>query len=50
MILTIKVFGAKAIRTKLQPNHIQWISRIAGLALVISGIVLLYQSGNNSII
>lgn len=47
---TIKVFGAKAIRNKLQPIHIQWISRVAGAALVISGIVLLYQSGNNSII
>lgn len=47
---TVKVVGAKAIRNKLQPNHIQWISRVAGAALVISGLVLLYQTGNNNII
>lgn len=47
---TIKVFGAKAIRNKLRPIHIQWISRVAGAALVISGIVLLYQSGDSSFI
>ena len=47
---TFKVFGAKAIRNKLKPVHIQWISRIAGVALVISGFVLLYQSGGDSFI
>lgn len=46
---TMKVLGAKAIRRKLKPKHIQWISRIAGLALLIFGIVLLYQTGNTAV-
>lgn len=45
---TMKVMGAKAIRTKLESNHIQMISRVAGAALVVFGIVLLYQTGNNN--
>jgi len=46
----MKVYGAKAIRTQLKPSHIQMISRVAGAALVVFGIVLLYQTGNGNII
>lgn len=45
---TIKVLGAKAIRGRLESDHIQRISRVAGAALVVFGIVLLYQTGNKS--
>jgi len=45
---TIKVLGAKAIRGRLESDHIQIISRVAGAALVVFGIVLLYQTGNKS--
>ena len=45
---TLKVFGAKAIRGRLESDHIQMISRVAGAALVVFGMVLLYQTGNNS--
>jgi threonine/homoserine/homoserine lactone efflux protein len=45
---TIKVLGAKAIRGRLESDHLQRISRVAGAALVVFGIVLLYQTGNKS--
>ena len=45
---TMKVLGAKAIRSRLESAHIQIISRVAGAALVVFGMVLLYQTGNNS--
>lgn len=45
---TLKVFGAKAIRGRLESDHIQMISRVAGAALVVFGMVLLYQTGNYS--
>ena len=45
---TIKVLGAKAIRGRLESDHIKRISRVAGAALVVFGIVLLYQTGNKS--
>ena len=45
---TMKVLGAKAIRSRLESDHIQIISRVAGAALVVFGMVLLYQTGNNS--
>ena len=45
---TLKVLGAKAIRSRLESDHIQVISRVAGAALVVFGMVLLYQTGNNS--
>ena len=43
-----KVLGAKAIRSKLQPKHVQMISRVAGAALLVFGLVLLYQTGDNN--
>lgn len=46
----LKVLGAKAIRNRLETKHIQTISRVAGAALIIFGIGLLYQTGNNSFI
>ncbi len=45
---TMKVMGAKAIRSRLESKHIQLISRVAGAALVVFGVVLLYQTGNSS--
>ena len=44
---TLKVLGAKAIRSKLESSHIQMISRVAGAALVVFGVVLLYQTNHN---
>lgn len=41
-----KVLLAKAIREKLNPYHLQWISRIAGLAMLIFGLVLLWKTEN----
>jgi len=41
---TLKVFLAKAIRTKLKQKHFTIFSRIAGTGLIIFGIVLLLRS------
>jgi len=38
-----KVFLAKMIRKKLQEQHFHWISRIAGIGLIIFGCVLLIR-------
>jgi len=41
---TLKVFLAKAIRTKLKQRHFTIFSRIAGAGLIIFGVVLLLRS------
>ena len=41
---TLKVLLAKAIRNKLKQNHFTIFSRIAGIGLIIFGIVLLLRS------
>ena len=41
---TLKVFLAKAIRTKLKQKHFTIFSRIAGIGLIIFGIALLLRS------
>lgn len=41
---TLKVLLAKAIRERLNSKHIQYISRIAGAALVIIGLVMLVRA------
>ncbi|MFN8338417.1 MAG: LysE family transporter [Saprospiraceae bacterium] len=41
---TLKVVLAKLIKTKLKPHHIILFTKIAGIALVIFGLVLMYRS------
>ena len=41
---TIKMYLAKTIRTKLKQKHFTWMSRIAGIGLIIFGIALLLRS------
>ena len=41
---TIKIFLAKAIRTKLKQKHFTFFSRLAGAGLIIFGIALLVRS------
>ena len=38
-----KVFLAKAIRNKLRPRHISWITKIAGAGLFIFGVILILR-------
>jgi len=42
---TAKVFGAKVLRTQLQRQHIDIFSKVAGVALFIFGVVLLWRVG-----
>lgn len=41
---TLKVLGAKAIRNKLSKEDMMLISKIAGIALIVFGIALIYRS------
>jgi threonine/homoserine/homoserine lactone efflux protein len=41
---TLKVVLAKLIKTKLKPHHIILFTKIAGIALVIFGLVLMYRT------
>ncbi len=41
---SLKVIGAKSIRQKLTKDHVNFISKIAGIALVIFGVVLIIKS------
>lgn len=41
---TLKVVLAKLIKTKLKPHHIRHFTRIAGIALIIFGLVLMYRT------
>lgn len=42
---TAKVFGAKVLRNQLQRHHIDRFSKVAGVALFMFGIVLLWRVG-----
>lgn len=41
---TLKVYMAKKIRNKIKPIHFSYFTKVAGIGLIIFGVVLLYKS------